>query len=143
MRPVRAALAGFILFAAACASVSGAPGVAQAAFGEPFTLKPGESASVGTARVLVGFDRVSADSRCPRDVQCIQAGEATVLAWITVPRGQREDVTLMTRPGQETATAGGYTLTLTNLEPVPLASRPTRPSDYRATFTLNAAAPTP
>ena len=103
---------------------------------QPFTLKPGESASIGAERVQVAFERVLSDSRCPRDVQCIQAGEAVVRVQLTIPGRERQMLDLSTSRDRETANVGSYTLSLTALDPVPLASKPTKPADYRATLVL-------
>ena len=44
---------------------------------ERFTLQRGETALVPDDETTVRFDSVSNDSRCPADVDCIRAGEAT------------------------------------------------------------------
>jgi hypothetical protein len=130
-----------IMLFAACAPLAGAP--AQAAeqttsvsLNQPFTLKVGASASVGTGRVLVRFERVLKDSRCPADVQCIQAGEAVVQTRISRRGQEPETIDLSTNPRANTAEIGDNVLELTALDPVPLVSRQTRPEDFRATFVL-------
>jgi hypothetical protein len=138
---------GALTLAAACGPLSpeaSVPGAAPA-YGEAFTLKAGESVTVGPERVQVGFSRVTSDSRCPRDVQCIQAGEASVLATVTPPGGATAQLELKTTPGGASATAVEYVLTLSRLEPVPVSTRETRPADYRATLMLTrtGARPTP
>jgi hypothetical protein len=133
---VALSLSTLLLFAA-CSSLSGAPTPQSTALDQPFTLKPGDTVPVGEARVQVGFERVTSDSRCPRDVQCIQAGEAAVRATVALPGKARQSVDVTTVPDRASATVEGYTLTLTSLEPVPLSARPTRAADYRATFVLS------
>jgi hypothetical protein len=136
---VALSLVSLLLFAA-CGPMSAVPAAAAQApapaLDQPFTLKPGESVPVGAERVQVSFERVISDSRCPRDVQCIQAGEAVVRALVALPGRGREPLQLSTTPSQSSAAAGGFVLTLTDLQPVPPAARPLRPSEYRATFTL-------
>lgn len=126
-----------LAFLAACSSLSGAPPPAQTAArpDQPFTLKPGASVVVAD-RLRVAFDRVLSESRCPKDVQCIQAGQAVIRAFVTTPSQPREAVELSTRGENSSAEIGQWTLTLTVLDPVPLAAKPTRATDYRATFTL-------
>lgn len=128
------------LMSAAGISLPEAPVVAAAAqapeLEQPFTLKPGDAVLVGPERVEVGFKQVVSDSRCPRDVQCIQAGEAVVLAEVMRSGKARLLVHVKTTPNDASAAVGGFVLTLTNLLPIPLASRPPRPSEYRATFVL-------
>ena len=106
------------------------------ALDQPFTLKPGETASVGPERIQLQFERVVIDSRCPRDVRCVRAGEATVRVRTTLPGKVAEPVDLIATPAGEHVATGGYTLTLSDLVPVPLSTEPVKASDYRATFVL-------
>ena len=142
MRPTAALALSSLLLWAACASLSGGTVTAASqavAFDQSFTLKPGDSVVVGAERVTVAFDRVTADSRCPRDVQCIRAGDATVL--VRIARNGQPDgpVELKTTPGGATSTMGAFTLTLNELQPVPRAAQPTQAPEYRATFVLSKA----
>ncbi len=43
---------------------------------EPFTVELGEQVALGDEGIVLRFDAVSSDNRCPADVSCIQAGEA-------------------------------------------------------------------
>lgn len=137
MRLVKASLPVVVLLGLACASVPATvAGAADPALGEPFTLKPGATARLGEGRVTVGFTAVTADSRCPEDVQCVQAGEATVSVWLSTPGTPREDVRMTTGPRDNPVMAGGYELALQALTPVPSTKRTVRPADYRATFVV-------
>jgi hypothetical protein len=69
-------------------------------------------------------------------VQCIQAGEAVIRIQLTIPGREREMVELSTARERESAAIGGYVLSLTALDPVPLAANPPKASDYRATLVL-------
>lgn len=132
-----------LLLGGACASLSGEPVTAvvptAAVLDQPFTLRPGDSAVVEAQRVEVTFERVTADSRCPRDVQCIQAGEATVRVLVAAGGQRPVTVEVKTRPGSESTMVGGFVLTLSELQPVPRAAEPTQPSEYRATLVLSKA----
>ena len=138
MRCTTAFLLSSIVLAAACSSLSGEPMAADQtpALEKPFTLKPAETAAVGQERVQVRFDRVVAESRCPRDVQCITAGEATVRVLVTLPGQPAGTFELKTTPNGSSVKPGAYTLTLSDLAPVPLSTAPPKDSDYRATFVL-------
>ena len=46
--------------------------------GEEFTLVVGDSARLGDSELLLMFDGVSEDSRCPRNVTCVWEGNARV-----------------------------------------------------------------
>jgi len=49
----------------------------KASLDEEFTLAIGESASISSENLKIKFLDVTADSRCPKDVQCIQAGSVS------------------------------------------------------------------
>lgn len=139
MRSTIAFLLSSIVLLAACSSLSGEPMVSAdqtPALDKAFTLKPAETATVGQDRVQIRFDRVVADSRCPRDVQCITAGEATVRVLVTMPGQAAATFELKTTPNGASVKAGGYALTLSDLAPVPISTQPVKDSDYRATFVL-------
>ena len=44
--------------------------------GQEFILEAGDSARIGDTNLVLMFDSVSEDSRCPRDVACIWEGNA-------------------------------------------------------------------
>jgi hypothetical protein len=138
MRWKDALSAGGLLLLAACGQLSGSTTTTLGrALDEPFTIRVGESVRVGAEGILVGFARVLSDSRCPRDVQCIQAGEAVIRGGVTLPGQTRQDVDLGTTPADGTRAVGEYSVTLANLDPVPVAGRETRASEYTATFVLS------
>jgi len=111
-----------------------------ATLAEPFTLKPGELARIASEQAQVRFDRVVADSRCPRDVQCVTAGQATVRLRVTL-RGENErTLDMQTTPGGEQTTMGSYLLKLADLVPLPTAGAAVKSADYRATFVLTTTA---
>jgi hypothetical protein len=124
---------------AACASPSGQTSAAaqSGALDQPFTLKPGEQRSINSGGIAVRFEGVASDSRCPRDVQCITAGEAVVRVTATLPGRPAQQIELRTTPAGSSAAAGDFTLTLTDLQPVPVSTQETRASDYRATFVVS------
>lgn len=134
MRLKRVLLAGLLGSALACAPVPAAPlAAADPELGAPFTLRPGGSARIASSELTVGFEAVTADSRCPVDVQCIQAGDATVRVWV-LASGSREVLEVTTSPRSNPVSVRGYQLTLQALEPAPSTKRTTKTSDYRATL---------
>jgi hypothetical protein len=124
---MRTALLAFALLSAACLST------ARVGLGEPFSLAYQDGARV--ERLLVEFTDVLSDSRCPADVQCEQAGEATIELRLTVGNDMGGDdtqtVTVKTS-GQTTASSRGYTVTLVDLRPLPTAEAPVREDRYVA-----------
>jgi hypothetical protein len=125
------ALACLVLAAAACdESVSGPTSPLDRAF----TLAPGEAMGIDDADLVVRFNGVSGDSRCPADAICIQGGSAAVGITVVSERAS-SDYELQTgdlKPVQH----GGFTITLVELTPYPFSSRTIEPSEYRATLTV-------
>jgi hypothetical protein len=82
------------------------------------------------------FSGVSADSRCPADVVCIQLGEAVVQIRVR-DRGAWSDYELRTgAPQRGVVTHGSVRIELRQLQPYPFSSRPIAAGDYRATFAV-------
>lgn len=110
----RLALATFALpFAllAGCASAVGSGG-ASLGEGAQATLSVGDTVTLPDASTLT-YVGVTSDSRCPPNVQCIQAGEATV-AFRHVMGGASHDIELKSRTAAS-ADLGGQRLVLTGL----------------------------
>ena len=74
-----------ILLVAGCFSPTSPDAVA----GKPFNLKVGATATLDDG-LRIKFDRVSADSRCPMDVQCVRAGEAIIAVSLVPSKGSPE-----------------------------------------------------
>jgi len=92
----------FVLVLTACTS-QGGPELPNADFfvsaGQQFALRVGETAGVVTSQVivLVRFNGVTQDSRCPAGVECITAGSATVLVSVQTALNVH-DITLEVPP---------------------------------------------
>ena len=78
---------------------------------------------------------VTEDSRCPRGVQCIQAGTVRLAARVSDRAGGR---TLALTLGVPVRLQGGWT-SLVQACPYPVHSSPIRPGDYRFTLMLTTA----
>ena len=106
----------------------------DAAVGTPFELKLGAIASLPDSAKL-RFDNVRSDSRCPIDAICVRAGEAIIA--VTLMRGSGNEAReLQTVPAQSQFSYSKYVVKLTELQPYPRASQPTKPEDYVATFVV-------
>ena len=98
-----------------------------------FDLRVGVSTHVEGTELEVRFEGVPNDSRCPPDVRCISAGDATVALRVT---GGGKDATtyeLHTPRGLKEAEHGPYVVTLVGLGPPPGSGRQTSAEDYLAT----------
>jgi hypothetical protein len=69
----------FVIFLLTVASIATQPGKRVIVLEQEFKLKVGESAKALREGLKVEFDSVAEDSRCPRGVTCIWAGNAKIL----------------------------------------------------------------
>ncbi|GAB3666938.1 hypothetical protein GCM10027589_32380 [Actinocorallia lasiicapitis] len=86
---------------------------------------------VGQTAEGLTFTGVENDSRCPRAVDCVWAGDATV---VVTAGGARHELHVNADP--KTATVGGHTVELVALDPYPEAPGQLDPSSYQATFKI-------
>ncbi len=104
--------------------------------GQPFDLKAGTSAVLVDGLKLT-FDRVRADSRCPLDAICIQAGEAIVVVTLSQSAATQAERELRTTPALSEASYLSYVIKLVALAPYPRSTQQIRPEDYVATLTVD------
>lgn len=96
-------------------------------FGE-VTLALGETAPFPTLSITP--TSIAEDSRCPRDVQCVQAGTVRVVAEVQ----SRSGTTTATLVLNESKTIDTTAITLLAVEPEATATGSTTPEQYRLTF---------
>ncbi len=108
---------------------------AKAQGGSSVTVRIGREKTTARGAVRIRFVEMVQDSRCPRDVQCIQAGNASVR--IRVSRNGRSEVLVLNtnRPSDKT-TFAGYVFALTALTPEPASNIRINRSGYVATITI-------
>ncbi len=96
--------------------------------------------SVGDSKEAIGLsikvNSLVQDSRCPIDVQCIQAGSATVN--VTFKTGSEES-TMSVIAGSGVFTFGGYNITFTDVTPAPKSTVHINSEDYLFTFHVESA----
>ena len=108
-------------------------GTRPVAIGREFTLNAYEAVEVATAYFVLSFE-VMQDSRCPKDVVCVWAGEATVALHLASPDGQRETQTLTIGPeGSATAQFDRHQITISDLQPYPVSTTQIDPKEYELT----------
>ena len=111
---------------------------AQAAsVGSEFKIKAGRVVTLDGGRLRVRFVRVTSDSRCPVDVDCVWAGNAEVLLEVGGQRWRgKRTLRLNTNASPERPGEGRhsrYTLKLLGLSPQPRSNRKIAPGQYTAT----------
>lgn len=114
----------------ACHSTS-APAPHAASLKQEIQLAPGEQAAYQQQGLSVEFIRVVDDSRCPSDVTCVWAGEVKVQlsTRINAAEAVQHEITA----GQQ-APVGTFRLTVVQVQPEPISTRPISPEEYRVTL---------
>lgn len=108
-----------------------------ASLDRPFTLAPGQSASITGADLAVRFAEVTGDSRCPQGAECIWAGEVSCRLEIT--HQGVTDAKVLVEPGSSGPAQtdyAGYRITF-DIQPYPKLGNPIDKSDYRLTLTFS------
>ena len=104
---------------------------------QAFKLKVGESAKAPDEGLKIEFDSVAEDSRCPKDVTCVWAGNAKILLKVRKNAAQPANVELNTNSNPKTFRYLEYELRLEELKPYPKSDAPTKSSDYEVTLTVH------
>lgn len=107
-----------------------------AKLGREFKLKFGQKIGFREEGLQIEFKSVPEDSRCPRGVECIQAGRARIRLDLNKANGDSDSVELSTAPNAERATSMGYEIRLVKLDPYPDSKRKINMSSYVATLVV-------
>lgn len=129
------------LLLTSCSVVGSAPqeGAASAMV---FTLRIGESALSGDGSLRIGFEDVTADSRCPKGERCVSAGDAVVRVWLQPRSGQREVRELHVTPAaRQSARVLSHEVRLIRLDPYPVTGSVVARENYVLTLRLDRVAP--
>lgn len=131
------ALAKIVTFLV-CTACSLAPPAQPASVGpsQPFSLRVGESARTHDGALVIGFEGVPADSRCPKGERCVWAGDATVRVWLQKAGGTRSTHELHTASSATRADGAASALRLVRLDPPAVSGKAIAQSDYVATLAL-------
>ncbi len=105
------------------------------------TLNPGQSLNDMQSGSVMTFVEIVTDSRCPADAICVTSGFVQVRLRIDQGELVRDEVlTLGDMADGDTSSieVGGFTVTLVDVQPYPLASAPVDYADYSITLDLQA-----
>ena len=123
-----------ILVVSGCQAASASP--IQVRLGEAFNLGVGQSAVITSEPLRLTFDKVLADSRCPKNVACVWTGEARLTVLVELDGGQPAAIIFNTNPApgqnKQEPKSGPYTIRLVALNPYPEGPAKIQASDYRA-----------
>lgn len=118
------------------ASITAQPGERVIVLDQEFKLKIGESAKASEG-LKIEFDSVTEDSRCPKGVTCVWAGNAKILLKVKKDAGKAADVELNTNINPKTSRYLEYELSLKELKPYPESNAAIKSSDYEVTLTVH------
>lgn len=99
--------------------------------GTEFVLKYGEEKVLDGTVVRLNFGDVLEDSRCPKDVTCVWAGNATVLVGIAAGSGPTHALELNTTLEPHSRDRLGVRVTLLAVTPEPESDRSIPDEEYR------------
>lgn len=121
----------------ACSAATPAAQPVPVALEMTVSLRTGDSAQAADGVLRIGFEGVTADSRCPKGEQCVWAGDATVRIWLQRGSGPREVRELHAAMGIAKATnALDPDVRLVRLDPYPITGKVPGKQDYVATLLL-------
>jgi hypothetical protein len=114
--------------------------VIPAELDEPFQLKINQTGFIKSENIKILILNVTEDSRCPSDVECIWAGQVTILLNI-LKNFQSLGEFNLTIPGESDEIAiiefDGYSLKMIKVDPYPISTQEIELSDYIITFIVN------
>lgn len=100
-----------------------------------FDLAVGDSVRIQDSRLRVHFDSVTEDSRCPTDVQCVWAGNATVR--LVVDSAEQSAVVTLRTSVQQPSAVFGRAIELRGLRPQRTSGTPPPYRQYVATLRVS------
>ncbi len=124
---VIAVLAGFMAFIA----ISGCDDSISADVNEEFFIAPGQKAEIRESDLEITFNRVIEDSRCPKGVECVWAGNGKVEISIQFDGTEFRVYELNTSLEPDEIKAGNYRIRLLKLQPYPVKDEEILPEKYR------------
>lgn len=106
--------------------------IVRTALGDTIHLGYGQGAEVGSGGLRIRFEEVRSDSRCPRGVTCVWAGDATVRLGLTSGEGVWTLAELHTHEEPDRVLHGRHVVQLVDLQPHPVPGSSTPAEDYVA-----------
>ncbi len=116
------------------------PAVLQAEFNVPFQLRPNQAAQVNAEPIQITFITISEDSRCPLEVSCIRAGQATATFKLQGQANQENTFELTLAAAQSDLAVhqlDGYSIQLMKVDPYPKTTQTIKPLDYKVTVVIS------
>lgn len=111
----------------------------QAQTNQKVTVQVSQQKTLSKSKITIKFVSLADDSRCPTDVQCIQAGNAKIQIQVKKVGSGTKNFDLNTNDNPQVVSFAGYTIKLIDLNPKPASNIRINRFGYRATFTIGKA----
>lgn len=125
-----------LLAATLAACAQDAPSQARSDLPATLVLEPGVAVPVAGTDLELRLIEIVSDSRCPRDVTCVWAGEVQVRLSVrsgNTPAREHEVI------AGNSVTVGAYQIGVAKVEPEPVENQKISPREYRVTVNVEAA----
>jgi hypothetical protein len=113
----------------------------SASMSQSVNVRYGQEVVVPGYKFKIKFVAVPEDSRCPKGVNCIWAGNVRVRLQVSKARSKPVKVELSLNPRDfpdgETANYGNYKIKLKSVEPYPVADQQLNARDYTVTLDIS------
>lgn len=119
--------AGFLILIA----ITGCDDIISADVDEEFFIEPGHRAEIRESGLEITFNKVVEDSRCPKGVECVWAGNGKVEVTIHFPGSEDRVQELNTNLDPKEIEAGVYRIQLLELQPYPVENQEILSEQYR------------
>ena len=101
-------------------------------------LRVGDMVQIDGSDATLTFKAVTRDSRCPKGVRCIRAGEAVVVLELRGGSGETSTLTFDIPPGGGASQSlRGYRIEIVSLDPQAEVDVEIAPGDYTTTLAIN------
>lgn len=108
----------------------------QAQTNQKVTVQVNQQKTLSKSKITIKFVSLADDSRCPTDVQCIQAGNAKIQIELKKAGNGAKTFELNTNDQPQSISFAGYTIKLTDLNPKPASNIRINRNGYMATFVV-------
>jgi hypothetical protein len=109
--------------------------------GQDFTLGLGQTATLDQDKLVIKFENVLEDSRCPVNVVCVWAGNGKVEFNVIDTDGQQKSLILNTEEEPKSVTLSKHIVTLVALNPPRRDGTPLSTKDYFVTIHVQKKSP--
>jgi hypothetical protein len=133
-------LATFVAFAASATAAKGGGQTRKKIMADKnFVLGVGQEGLTADGKLKIKFVSVPEDSRCPKGVNCIWAGNARVVLEVGNSGGKAVKLELNTSPREGAAGGahGQYLIKLVDVAPYPVSGQTSKPRSYAVTLLVS------